>query len=91
MVRQRVRSVVPIVARNVAVMPVRELNHEALPGRIVIPLAGVFRAGEAVGRRQLERAESVRVADPGVVLGPSAVKLFMKKLMSSAIELAVSG
>ena len=50
-------------------MLVREVRHEALPGRIEIPLAGVFGAGEAVSRRQLERAESVGVADPGVVLG----------------------
>ena len=50
-------------------MPVRELDHEALPGGIVIPLAGVLGGGEAVSRRELERAESVGVADPGVVLG----------------------
>ena len=50
-------------------MLVRKICHEALPGGIIIPLAGIFRAGEAVSRRQLERAESVEVADPGVVLG----------------------
>ena len=50
-------------------MLVRKLDHEALPGGIIIPLAGVLGAGEAVSRRQLERAESAGVADPGVVLG----------------------
>jgi len=58
-----------IIARSVVLLPVRELDHEALPGGIVIPLAGVLGAGEAVSRRELERAESVGVADPGVVLG----------------------
>ena len=73
-------------------MPVRELDHEALPGGIVIPLAGVLGACEAVSRRQLERAESTGVMDPGVVPGVvRELKLSMKKLMSSAIELAVSG
>ena len=57
------------VARNVVVLLVHELDHEALPGRIVIPVAGVFGAGEALSRPQLERAESVGVANPGVVLG----------------------
>ena len=69
MVRLRVRSAVPVVAQNVVVLPVRELDHEALPGRIVIPLAGGFGAGEAVSHHQLERAESVGVADPRLVLG----------------------
>ena len=50
------------------ICPIRELDHEALPGGIEIPLAGVFGAGEAVSRCQLERAESVGVVDPGVVL-----------------------
>ena len=50
-------------------MPVRELDHEALPCEIVIPLAGVLRAGEAISRHELERAESVEVTDPGVILG----------------------
>ena len=57
-VRLRVRPAIPVVTRGVVVLPVPKLDHEALPGRIVIPLAGVFKAGEAVSRRQLERAEA---------------------------------
>ena len=64
-----VRPAVLVVGWSIVVLLVREVRHEAFPGRIEIPLAGVFGAGEAVGRRQLERAESVGVADPGVVLG----------------------
>ena len=64
-----VRRAFPVVAWGVVILLVRKVHHEALPGRIKIPLAGVFGAGEAVGRRQLERAESVGVAGPGVVFG----------------------
>ena len=64
MVRLRVRPAVPVVARGVVVLLVCKLDHEALSGGVVIPLAGVFGAGEAESRRQLERAEST-----GVVLG----------------------
>ena len=59
---------VPVVARRFLDGSVRQLDHEAFPSGIVIPLARVFGAGEAVSRRKLERAESVGVADPGVVL-----------------------
>ena len=69
MVRLRVYPAVPVITRSVVVLPVRELDHEALPGGIVISLAGVLGTGEVVSRRQLERAESAGVADPGVVLG----------------------
>ena len=65
----RVRPDVPVVAWGVVVLPVRKVHHEALPGRIEVPLAGVFGAGEAVSRRQLERAKSAGVTGPGVVLG----------------------
>jgi len=65
----RVRPGVPVVAWGVVVLLVRQVHHEALPGRIEIPLAGAFGVGEAVCRRQLERAKSVGVVDPGVVLG----------------------
>jgi len=37
-----------VIARGVVVLSVRELGHEALPSGIVIPLAGVLGAGEAV-------------------------------------------
>ena len=50
-------------------MSVRELDHEALPSGIVIPVNGVLGAGEAVRRRELERAEIVEVTDPGGVIG----------------------
>ena len=59
--------VVFVVARCVVDGPIRQLDHEALPSGIVIPLAGVFRAGEVVVCRQLERPESVEVTDPRVV------------------------
>ena len=45
----------------------------------------------AESRCKLERVEDVGVTNFGVVYGSSAVKLSMKKLMSSAIEPAVSG
>ena len=64
-----IRPAVPVVARGIVVLLVRKLGHEALPSGIIIPLAGVLRAGEAIGRRELERAECVGVADPRVVLG----------------------
>ena len=60
---------VPVVARRLPDNPVHQLDHEALPSGIVIPLAGVLGAGEAISRRELERVESVEVMDPGVVLG----------------------
>ena len=47
--------------------PVREQDHEALPSRILIRLAGVLAVGEAVVCRELKRPESVEVMDPGVV------------------------
>ena len=62
-------SVVSVVARRFLDGSVRQLNHEAFPSGIVIPFAGVFGAGEAVRRRELERAESVGVTDPGLVHG----------------------
>ena len=83
----RVRPTIPVIARGVVILLVRKVHHEAFPGRFEVPLTGVFGAGEAVGRRQLEQAESVGVANPGVV----RVKLFMNKLTSSGIELAVLG
>ena len=91
MVHLRICPAVPAITRNVVVLPVRKLDHEALPGRIVIPLARVFRAGEAVSRRQLERAESVGVADPGVVLGLLGREVVHEEIDVVAIELAVSG
>ena len=69
MVRLRVCPAVPVIARSVVLLPVRELDHEALPGGIIIPLAGVLGAGEAVRRRELERSESIEVSEPAVVLG----------------------
>ena len=69
MVFLRVCPAVPVIARSVVNLLVRDLDHEALPSGIIIPLAGVLRAGEAIGRHKLERAECVGVADPGVVLG----------------------
>ena len=69
MVRLCVRPVVPVVAQGAVVLLVRKIGHEALPSGIVLPLTGVLRAGETISRRELEQAESVRVADPGVVLG----------------------
>ena len=69
MVRLCVRTAVPVVAQGVVVLLVRKVSHEALPSGIVLPLTGVLRAGEAISRRELERAESVGVADPEVVLG----------------------
>ena len=68
MVRLRIYPAVPVITRNVVVLPVRKLDHETLLGGIVIPVAGVFGAGEAISHRQLERAESAGVANPGVVL-----------------------
>jgi len=65
----RVYPAVPVITRNIVVLPVCKMDHEALPSGIVLPLTGVLRAGEAISRRELERAESVGVADPGVVLG----------------------
>ena len=65
--RLRVYPAVPVITRSDVVLPVRELDHEALPGRIEIPLAGVFGAGEAISRCQLERAESAGVADRTVL------------------------
>ena len=65
----RVCPAVPFITRSVILLPVRELDHETLPGGIVIPLAGVLRASEAIGRRELERVLCIGVADPGVVLG----------------------
>ena len=73
MVCLHVRPAVPVVARGVFVLLVRKVGHETLPSGIIIPLAGVLRAGEVVSRRELERAESVEVADPGVVLGCEVV------------------
>ena len=69
MVRLCVHPAVIVVAQGVVVLLVRKVGHETLPGGIITPLAGVLRAGEAIGHRELERAECVRVADPGVVLG----------------------
>ena len=69
MVRLCVRPAVPVVVQGIVVLLVRKIGHEALPSGIVLPLTGVLRAGEAISRRELERAESVGVADPGVVLG----------------------
>ena len=65
----RVRPAIPVIAWGVVVLLVRKVRHEALPGGIEVPLVGVFGAGEAVSRCQLERAKSVEVVDPGVVLG----------------------
>ena len=59
--------VVFVVARRVVDLPIHQLDHEALPSGIVIPLAGVVGAGEAVVRRSLKRQESIEVADSGVV------------------------
>ena len=64
-----VRPAVPVVARGVVVLLVRKVGHEALLSGIVLPLTGVLRAGEAISRHELERAESVEVTDPGVILG----------------------
>ena len=61
--------VVPVVARCFVNHPIHQLDHEALPGGIVIPLAGVFGAGEAVCCRELEQPESIEVTDPRVVYG----------------------
>ena len=69
MVRLRVCPAIPVITRNIVVLPVRKLDHEALPSGIVLPLTGVLRAGEAISCCKLERAECVGVADPGVVLG----------------------
>ena len=69
----RVRPGVPVVDWGVVVLLVRQVHHEALPGRIEIPLAGAFGAGEAVSHRQLERAKGIGVANPGVVLGREVV------------------
>ena len=57
MVRLCVRPAVPVVAQGVVVLLVREVSYEVLPSGIVLPLTGVLRAGEAIGRRELERAE----------------------------------
>ena len=81
MVHLRVCPAVPVITRSVVVLPVCKLDHEALPGRIVIPLAGVFGAGEAVSRRQLERAKCVGVADPGVVLS-----LFCREVVHEEVD-----
>ena len=59
--------VVPVVARRFVNYPIRQLDQEALPGGIVIPLAGVFGAGEAEVRHELKLSEGVEVTDPGVV------------------------
>ena len=69
MVRLCVRPAVPVVAQGVVVLLVRKIGHEALPSGIVLPLTGVLRAGEAISRRKLERAECVGVTGPGVILG----------------------
>ena len=62
MVCLRICPAIPVIARSVADSPVHELDHEALPSGIIIPLAGVLGAGDTVRRRELERAESVEVA-----------------------------
>ena len=82
---------IPVVTRRFLDGPIRQLCHEAFPSGIVIPLAGILGAGVAESRCKLERVEDVGVTDFGVVYGSSAEKLSMKKLMSSAIEPAVSG
>ena len=69
MVCLRVCPAVPVIAWSAVILPVRELDHEALPSGIVIPLARVLGAGKAVSRRKLEQLESIEVSDPGVVLG----------------------
>ena len=61
--------IVPVVAWRFFNHLIRQLDYEALPGVVVIPLAGVFKAGEAVRRRELKRLEGVGVTDPGVVHG----------------------
>ena len=63
-------SVVSVVARRFLDGSVRQLDHEAFPSGIVIPLARVFGAGEAVSRRKLERPEGIGVTDPRVVALP---------------------
>ena len=76
MVRLRVCPAVPIITRSVVVLPVRELDHETLPGRIVITLAGVFGAGESVVTSQSFVLLSVRELDhealPGGIVIPLA-------------------
>ena len=49
----------------------RQPDHEELPSEVVILLAGVVGAGEAVVRRGLKRQEYFAIADPGEVRGDS--------------------
>ena len=67
MVCLRIYPAVPVIAQSVIDLPVHELDHEARPSGIVIPLAGVLGAGEAVVRRELKRPESVEVMDPRII------------------------
>jgi hypothetical protein len=87
----RVCPTVPVIARSVADLPVRKLDHEALPSGIIIPLAGVLGAGEAVSCRKLERSESIEVSDPGVVLGILGREVVHEEADVVGIEPAVSG
>ena len=47
----------------------RQLDHEELPGEIVVLLAGVVGAGKIVVRRSLKRQKCFAIANSGEVRG----------------------
>ena len=59
--------VVPVIAWCFIDHAIRQPDLEVLPSGIIIPLAGVFGAGDAVVCRELEQLKSVEVTDPRIV------------------------
>jgi hypothetical protein len=51
----------------VIVVGMAHLGDEALPSRVIVPLAGVVGTGEAVVYRSLKRQEGSEISDPGVI------------------------